>query len=161
MTETAGLSVKLHNAIHVTAVDYQGHRHALVWGRQGAHASVPEHLRVYLGWSMRTRVYEMAQTRVGRGRKVIMSSGAGRIQEWRQMMVKNFSYIVIDLAIDVSVLQKNVRGVSVKPYNFNTEFRLQVFAAARRGSVVMWAKCQPKEFLALPELVVGHEQVRD
>lgn len=90
--------------------------------------------------AMRTRVYEMAQSRVGMGRKVIVSFGVGRIQEWRQMMIKNFSYIATDPAIDVSVLQKKAKGATVEPYDFNTDFKLQVIAAARRGSVVMRVK---------------------
>lgn len=54
--------------------------------------------------SMRTRVYEMARARAPAGRKVIVVFGAGRLQEWRQMLTANFSYVVVDPEIDVTIL---------------------------------------------------------
>lgn len=97
--------------------------------------------------AMRTRVYEMTQSRVGMGRKVIVSFGTGRVQEWRQMMTNRFSYIVIDPEIDVTVLERRVKGATVMPYDFNTSFNLQTIAASRKGMVVLWAKCRSEDFL--------------
>ena len=97
--------------------------------------------------SMRTRVYEMARSRAPAGRKVIVVFGAGRLQEWRQMLVAGFSYIVIDPEIDVSILSRVAKRVTVMPYNFSTNFRAQATEASKRGSTVVWARCRSEDFI--------------
>jgi DNA-directed RNA polymerase subunit K/omega len=97
--------------------------------------------------SMRTRVYEMARSRAPPSRKVIVVFGAGRLQEWRQMLVANFSYIVIDPEIDVSILSRVAKKVTVMPYNFSTSFKAQVTEASKRGSTVLWAKSRSEDFI--------------
>ena len=97
--------------------------------------------------SMRTRVYEMARSRAPPSRKLIVVFGAGRLQEWRQMLVAGFSYVVIDPEIDVSILSRVAKKVMVMPYNFSTGFRAQVTEASKRGSTVLWAKSRSEDFI--------------
>ena len=98
--------------------------------------------------SMRTRVYEMARSRAPAGRKLIVIFGAGRLQEWRQMLIANFSYIVVDPEVDVSILSRVAKKVAVVPYKFSTSFRSQAIEATKRGSTVVWAKCKSEYFIA-------------
>ncbi|EMC97272.1 hypothetical protein BAUCODRAFT_68752 [Baudoinia panamericana UAMH 10762] len=49
-----------------------------------------------MSFSMRERVYEMAQSRAPAAGKVIVSFGVGWFQEWKQMLDEGFSCIAVD-----------------------------------------------------------------
>lgn len=100
-----------------------------------------------MSFAMRERVYTMAQTKASRTRKVIVTFGIGRFQEWRQMMTNGMSYIAIDPDIDITMVTKKMRRVTIMPYDFNTPFNTQVIAISKRGSTILWAKCKSEYFI--------------
>lgn len=100
-----------------------------------------------MSFSMRERVYTMAQAKASKTKKVIVTFGVGRFQEWRQMMVDNMSYIAIDPEIDTTMLTKKVKGVSVYPYDFNKSFKVQITSIAKTRPTVLWAKCRSEYFI--------------
>lgn len=110
-----------------------------------------------MSFSMRDRVYTMARTKASMNRKVIVTFGIGRFQEWRQMMVDNMSYIAIDPNLDVTMIEKKMRRVSIMPYDWNTPFNTQVISISKKGSTILWAKCKSEYFIdkAMPSRIMA------
>ncbi|OAP53944.1 hypothetical protein AYL99_11824 [Fonsecaea erecta] len=100
-----------------------------------------------MSFAMRNRVYTMAQSRVHEKRKVIVIFGAGRFQEWRQMMVSGFSYIAIDPEISVEDLSRRMKRATIMPYDFKRKFDDQVISISKRATTVLWAKCRSEVFI--------------
>src|SRR5579862_2360291 len=99
----------------------------------------------------------MAQTRASYDRKIIISMGAGRMQEWRQMLTNGFSYVVIDPDIDVSAVMTAPRTYPIMPYSFSASFTTQVITATKRTPTILWAKCRSEDFLmrAMPIMMMS------
>lgn len=110
-----------------------------------------------MSFSMRKRVYTMAQAKAPPNRKVIVTFGAGRFQEWKEMMVEGFSYIAIDPDIDITDLARRMKRSSILAYDFNTSFNTQVLSISKRGSTVLYAKCRSEYFIykTMPTMVMA------
>ncbi|KAL9122248.1 MAG: hypothetical protein Q9187_001200 [Circinaria calcarea] len=110
-----------------------------------------------MSFAMRERVYTLAQANSPRNRKVIVTFGVGRFQEWKQMMIDGFSYIAVDPEINIEDLTRRAKSVSVLPYDFGTNFNTQVLSISKRRSVVLWAKCKTDDFIrrAMPTRVMS------
>ncbi|EEU34532.1 uncharacterized protein NECHADRAFT_88825 [Fusarium vanettenii 77-13-4] len=72
-----------------------------------------------MSFKMRKRTCEMAQTHASMGRHMIVSFGAGRLEEINEMMLDNFSYIAIDPNIDIKRLKKSRNLKRLVPYDVN------------------------------------------
>jgi hypothetical protein len=110
-----------------------------------------------MSFAMRERVYTLAQANSPKNRKVIVTLGVGRFQEWKQMMVDGFSYIAVDPEINTEDLSKRAKGAIILPYDFNATFNTQVLSISKRRSVVLWAKCKTDDFImrAMPTRVMS------
>ena len=100
-----------------------------------------------MSFQMRSKVYSRAQERAPANRKVIVTFGAGRFQEWRQMLVRNFSYIAVDPSIDITMISARARNYRVLEYDFKKSFSAQTVAIGKSGSTILWAKCTSEEFI--------------
>lgn len=102
-----------------------------------------------MSFAMRERVYTSAQAKASPNRKVIVSFGAGRFQEWRQMFVENFSYIAVDPDINVEDLALRTKRISIAPYDFKASFNSQVISISKSNGTVLWAKCRSEDFIRM------------
>ena len=100
-----------------------------------------------MSFAIRERIYTLAQTNTSSGKNVIVIFGAGRFQEWKQMMSTKTSYITVDPEIDVTMLTKRAPTATVMPYDFRTPFNIQVMSIAKRPHTVLWAKCTSEMFI--------------
>jgi len=100
-----------------------------------------------MSFSMRSRVYEMAQASASTTRKVIVIFGCGRLQEWRLMRPSNFSYIAIDPEIDVTRFSSNMNRVRVLPYDMNASFATNVISISKSAGNVLYCKCRSEDFM--------------
>ncbi|KAL1960172.1 hypothetical protein VTO42DRAFT_8715 [Malbranchea cinnamomea] len=90
-----------------------------------------------MSFSMRTRVYEMAQASASATRKVIVIFGCGRLQEEADEVLELF-YIAIDPEIEPSRFGRNMRSVRVLPYD--------VISISRRPGTVLYCKSTSEDF---------------
>lgn len=100
-----------------------------------------------MSFSMRSRVYEMAQTSASSTRKVIVIFGSGRLQEWKQMKLSNFSYIAIDPEIDATRFGRNMKRVTVLPYDMKAKFSTNVMSISKRPGCVLYCKAFSEDFI--------------
>ncbi len=100
-----------------------------------------------MSFSMRDRIYTMARAKASKNKKVIVTFGIGRFQEWKQMMVDNMSYIAIDPNIDIATITRRMKKVRVMEYDFRTPFNTQVISISKMGSTILWAKCKSEYFI--------------
>lgn len=114
-----------------------------------------------MSFSMRERVYEMAQAKAPSTRKVIVTFGVGRFQEWKQMMTNNFSYIAVDPELDYSDLQRRMKRLTILPYDFNRNFKTQLASITKGRQTVLWAKCKSEEFIrrAMPTMIMASQGI--
>lgn len=96
---------------------------------------------------MRSRVYEMAQASASSTRKVIVIFGSGRLQEWRQMRLSNFSYIAIDPEIELTRFSRNMNRVTVMPYDAKTPFSTNVISISKRPGSVLYCRSRSEDFI--------------
>ena len=68
-----------------------------------------------MSFAMRMGVYESAQSYASTTRKVIISFGSGRPQEWNQMLLGSFSYIAIDPQVSVDRITKLMPRARILP----------------------------------------------
>lgn len=101
-----------------------------------------------MSFSMRSRVYEMAQASATSTRKVIVIFGCGRLQEWKQMKLSNFSYIAIDPEIEIERLAKNMNKVTVMPYDMRSKFSTNVMSISKRQGSILYCKSRSEDFIA-------------
>ncbi|KAL7900223.1 hypothetical protein HDV64DRAFT_290800, partial [Trichoderma sp. TUCIM 5745] len=104
-----------------------------------------------MSFSMRKRVYTMAK-RASMNKKVVVTFGIGRFQEWRQMLSDRMSYIAIDPNIDITTIMNKAKRMTVLPYDFNTPFVTQVASISKKGSTILWAKCKSEYFIDKTQL---------
>ncbi|KAK0930067.1 hypothetical protein LTR29_016816 [Friedmanniomyces endolithicus] len=102
---------------------------------------------VSMSFSMRERVYLMAQAKAPSNRKVIVSFGVGRFQEWKQMLNDGFSYIAVDPELDYKDLERRAKRIRILPYDFNRSFNTQVLSISKGMQTVLWAKCRSEDFI--------------
>lgn len=100
-----------------------------------------------MSFSMRSRVYEMAQASASSTRKVIVVFGSGRLQEWKQMRLSNFSYIAIDPEIDLTRFSRNMNRVTVLPYDVKTKFSTNVTSISKRPGSILYCKTTSEDFI--------------
>lgn len=100
-----------------------------------------------MSFSMRSRVYEAAQASASLTRKVIVVFGCGRMQEWKQMRLSNFSYVAIDPDVDVSRLSKLMRKVTVMPYDPTTKFSVNIMSISKRPGQILYYKGTSEDFI--------------
>lgn len=100
-----------------------------------------------MSFSMRSRVYEMAQASASSTRKVIVIFGSGRLQEWRQMRLSNFSYIAIDPEIELTRFSRNMNRVTVMPYDAKTPFSTNVISISKRPGSVLYCRSRSEDFI--------------
>ena len=100
-----------------------------------------------MSFMLRTRVYEMAQSVASTTRKVIVTFGSGRLQEWRQMYLSNFSYIAIDPEISVERLAKSMPKCRIVPYDMSRPLSIQVSSISNRPGTVLYYRGLSEDFV--------------
>lgn len=100
-----------------------------------------------MSFTMRSRVYEMAQASASSTRKVIVIFGCGRLQEWKQMRVSSFSYIAIDPEIDLTRFSRNMNRATVLPYDTKTKFSTNVMSISKRPGSILYCKTTSEDFI--------------
>jgi hypothetical protein len=100
-----------------------------------------------MSFSMRSRVYEMAQASASSTRKVIVIFGCGRLQEWKQMQLSNFSYIAIDPEIEIERFSRNMRRVTVLPYDVKSKFSTNIISISKKPGNVLYCKTTSEDFI--------------
>lgn len=99
-----------------------------------------------MSFSMRERVYEMAQARAVRDRRVIVAFGVGRFQEWKQMKREGFSYIAIDPKLDSTDVIRRWKGLKLRDYDFKRNFNTQMLAISKQPGTILVAKCSTSDY---------------
>ncbi len=114
-----------------------------------------------MSFSMRERTYQMAQAKAPSTKKVIMTFGVGRFQEWKQMLTNGFSYIAIDPEINYSDLEKRAKRVKILPYDFSTNFNTQLLSISSGTQTVLWARCTSQDFIrkAMPTMIMARQGI--
>jgi hypothetical protein len=100
-----------------------------------------------MSFSMRSRVYEMAQSNASSSKRVIITFGCGRLQEWRQMKISSFSYIAVDPEIDLSRFSKGMSRARVLPYDMNRSLLVNISSISRSPGTVLYCKCRSEDFV--------------
>lgn len=106
-----------------------------------------------MSFSMRLRVYELAQANASVTRSVIVVFGAGRLQELNEMKTSNFSYIVIDPMIDFATVIKRLNRMTVVPYDTNTSFSKQVMSISNRPGRLIYYKGFSENFIMMSDVI--------
>jgi len=106
-----------------------------------------------MSFSMRTRVYELAQATASTNRKVIVTFGAGRLQEINEMRLTSFSYIAIDPNIDVTALNMKGSRITAVPYDTNTSFSKQVMSITNRSGMLLYYRGTSESFLMMSDAI--------
>jgi len=63
------------------------------------------------------------------------------------MLVANFSYIVVDPEIDVSILSRSMKSPRILEYSFQKTFLAHATMAARMRGTIIVAKCRSEDFI--------------
>lgn len=100
-----------------------------------------------MSFSMRSRVYEMAQASASSTRRVIVIFGCGRLQEWKQMRLSNFSYIAIDPEIELERFTRSMNRVTVLPYDMRSKFSTNVISISKKPGNVLYCKTTSEDFV--------------
>jgi hypothetical protein len=114
-----------------------------------------------MSFQVRANVSSMAQSRAPASRKVIVTFGVGRFQEWSQMMVRGFSYTAVDLNIDITTVSLKVKSCTIAEYNFKKSFSTQLILIARMDSTILWAKYKSDDFIQRDDVHPDHKLDQD
>jgi hypothetical protein len=90
-----------------------------------------------MSFSMRERVYLMAEAKASENMNVVVNFGVGRFQEWKLMLSRDCSYIAIDPEIDYTDQEKRMKTVRLLPYDFSTSFNAQALAISKKKRTVL------------------------
>ena len=104
-------------------------------------------------FSMRAKVYELAQTTASTNRNVIVTFGAGRLQELNEMRLASFSYIAVDPDIDIANVIKRSNKITAVPYDVNTSFSKQVMSITNRPGILIYYKGSSESFIMLSDVI--------
>lgn len=55
-------------------------------------------------------------------------------------------YIALDLTIDVDIILRRLKSVTIMAYDLRTPFNPQVVSISKKGSTIFWAKYTSKYF---------------